>query len=59
MLLTVRRDSHLSNVLKDKFIPRDAYQLCPVEVIDALTAGVTNAVYGVCQADEEKAISFH
>lgn len=33
-------------------------QLFSPEVIDALTSGVTNVVYGVCQADEVKAISF-
>ena len=29
MFLTSWRVSHLSNSLKDKFIPRDDYQLCP------------------------------
>lgn len=58
MPLTARRGSHLSNVLKDNFIPRDHYLLCPVDVIDALTSGETNAVYGIHQADEVKAFSF-
>lgn len=50
---------YLSRVLKDNFIPGDYYQRRPVEVIDALTSGVTNAVYGVYQAYGVKAISFH
>lgn len=53
MFLTSRRVSHLSNSLKDHFIPRGDYQLCLMEVIDALTWGLTQsrAVYGICQPD--------
>ena len=53
MFWTSRRVSHLSNSLKDNFIPRDDYQLCPMEVTDALTSELTQscAVYGICQPD--------